>query len=125
MEIQNKVVVVTGGAAGIGRALCHRFAAAGARRVVVVDAEAAVAAAREIGGLAVPCDVAREADVIDLVRETAASAGPIDLFCSNAGIMVCGDVNADNGDWQRVWEVNVMAHGYTARSCKASPTSSS
>ena len=88
MQIKDRVAVVTGGASGIGRALCRRFAAEGAKGVVVADLDGAgaEAVAREIGGLAVATDVAREADIKRLVERATAAHGPIDLFCSNAGI---------------------------------------
>jgi NAD(P)-dependent dehydrogenase (short-subunit alcohol dehydrogenase family) len=118
MKLQDKVVVVTGGANGIGRALCRRFAAEGARGVVVadLDADGAAQVAKEIGGLAVTTDVSVEADVIRLVERATAAYGPLDLFCSNAGIAgVAGGVEVPNADWQRIWEVNVLAHVYAAR----------
>ena len=117
MKLADKVVVVTGGANGIGRALCRRFAAEGARAVVVADlnAAAAVQVANEIDGMAVECDVAREADVQSLVKRVTETYGLIDLFCSNAGIMVTGGVEAPDAGWQRIWDVNVMAHVYAAR----------
>ena len=118
MKLQDKVVVVTGGANGIGRAMCKRFAAEGARAVVVsdVDLEKARQVAAEINGLAVRADVSVEGDVVNLVNETVDRFGPIDLFCSNAGIGgVPGFSQVTNGDWQRIWEVNVMAHIYAAR----------
>jgi len=88
MELRDKVVVVTGGGNGIGRALARRFAAEGARGVVVADVEepAAGAVAAEIGGLAVPTDVAVDDDVAALVAAAEDAFGPVDLFCSNAGI---------------------------------------
>src|SRR5215813_6492011 len=94
MKLQGKVVVVTGGGSGIGRALCRRFAAEGARGVVVADREEADArrTAEEIGGLAVAVDVSVEADVVRLVDCATAAYGQIDLFCSNAGIIVVGGV---------------------------------
>src|SRR6185295_1559483 len=117
MEIKDKIVVVTGGANGIGRALCRRFAAEGARAVVVADLDGVAArrVADEIGGVAIETDVARESDVARLVMQAASDAGPIDLFCSNAGIAITGGEESSNADWQRCWDVNVMAHVYAAR----------
>ena len=117
MEVTGKVVVVTGGAYGIGRALCRRFAREGAKAVVVADVNeaAARAVAEEIEEVAVTCDVRREEEIIRLVRLTEEEFGGIDLFCSNAGIMVRGGLEVPNEDWQRIWEINVMAHVYAAR----------
>jgi NAD(P)-dependent dehydrogenase (short-subunit alcohol dehydrogenase family) len=117
MQLKDKVVVVTGGASGIGRALCKRFAAEGAKAVVVADLKAAAAAevAQEINGMAVEANLAQEADVLRLVKQVTDKYGCIDLFCSNAGIGVAGGVEAPDADWQRSWEVNVMAHVYAAR----------
>ena len=117
MKIAGKIVVVTGGGNGIGRALCRRFAAEGARAVVVADMNAAAATqvADEINGAAVTCDVSREADVARLAADTIAKYGGIDLFCSNAGIAVNGDEHTIDADWARCWDVNVMAHVYAAR----------
>jgi NAD(P)-dependent dehydrogenase (short-subunit alcohol dehydrogenase family) len=117
MELKDKVAVVTGGANGIGAALSRRFAAEGARGVVVVDreADAAVAVADEIGGLALTADVGVEADIASVVERTEAAFGPIDLFCSNAGIGGGGSVDADDAVWQSIWDINLMAHVYAAR----------
>ncbi|HPK53309.1 MAG TPA: SDR family oxidoreductase [Smithellaceae bacterium] len=117
MEVGGKVVVVTGGALGIGRALCQRFAREGAQAVVIADVNeaAAKAVAEEIKGKALLCDVRKEADIIRLVRFTEENCGPIDLFCSNAGIMVVGGVEVADENWQRIWEINVMSHVYAAR----------
>ena len=117
MKLTDKVVVVTGGGNGIGRALCRRFALEGAKAVVVADVNGVTAAqvADEIGGTAITCDVAREADVVALVAQTIARHQAIDLFCSNAGIAVNGDEHTPDADWARCWDVNVMAHVYAAR----------
>jgi NAD(P)-dependent dehydrogenase (short-subunit alcohol dehydrogenase family) len=117
MELRDKHVVVTGGANGIGRALARRFAAEGARAVVVadLDADGAAAVAEEIGGLPVSTNVADEADVQHLVTAAEDRYGPIDLFCSNAGIVVGGGVEVENETWQQIWDVNVMAHVYATR----------
>ena len=117
MKLAGKVAVVTGGATGIGRALCRRFASEGARGVVVADIDGSGAAevAREIGGLAVHVDVSREPDIVDLVERAIAAYDAIDLFCSNAGIALEGGVEAPDAGWQRIWNVNFMAHVYAAR----------
>jgi NAD(P)-dependent dehydrogenase (short-subunit alcohol dehydrogenase family) len=117
MRVAGKVIVVTGGANGIGRSLCRRFAADGARSVVVADvnADQARELAYEIGGIAVRTDVAHEADMQRLIKETEEQFGRIDLFCSNAGVGLDGGVEAPDPDWQKSWQVNVMAHVYAAR----------
>ncbi len=117
MKLADKHVVVTGGASGIGRALCLRFAAEGARAIVVADREEAGAArvAEECGGQPFAVDVSDEARVKALVETAERQNGPVDLFVSNAGIGTPGGVEAGNQDWQRIWEVNVMAHVYAAR----------
>ena len=117
MKLKNKVAVVTGGANGIGRALCERFAAEGARGVVIadLDIERAESLAKDIGGLAITTNVAVESDIVNLVARATAAYGQIDLFCSNAGIGTPGGADEPNEIWQRIWEVNVMAHIYAAR----------
>jgi NAD(P)-dependent dehydrogenase (short-subunit alcohol dehydrogenase family) len=117
VDVRGKVVVVTGGANGIGAAMCRRFAAEDAAAVVVADLDeaGARAVADEIGGRAVGLDVADGRQVEDLVAGTIAEEGPIDLFCANAGIGVFGGVDVPDEDWQRSWDVNVMAHVHAAR----------
>ena len=117
MTLKDKVVVVTGGADGIGRALCRRFAAEGAAAVVVADINAvgAEAVAAEIGGWAVTTDVARESDIVHLVKAVIERHGAIDLFCSNAGIIIEGGVETPDEEWDAIWSVNVRAHVYAAR----------
>lgn len=120
MRLRNKVVVVTGGAHGIGRALARRFNAEGARLVVVVDqdVDGGNAVAAEIGGVAMGADVSVEDDIIRVTSETEREYGQIDLFCSNAGI-ICEDpttaASTSSDVWDRMWSVNVMAHVYAAR----------
>jgi NAD(P)-dependent dehydrogenase (short-subunit alcohol dehydrogenase family) len=117
MQLAGKVAVVTGGAHGIGRALCERFAAEGLKGLIIADLDlpAAESVAAACSGLAVRCDVSNEADVQLLVARTMAEFGAIDLFCSNAGITVKGGLEASNADWQRMWDVNVMSRVYAAR----------
>ena len=117
MDVTNRVIVVTGGAKGIGRALAKRFASAGAKAVVVadVDLEGASGVADEINGIAVRCDVSRESDVKQLVEQVEVEHGRIDIFCSNAGIAVGGGPEAPDDQWQRIWDVNLMSHVFVAR----------
>ncbi len=117
MELRDKVAVVTGGASGIGRAMCRRFAAEGAALVVVADAngEGASAVAEEIGGLAAQVDVSVEADIQGLAERAMAPHGRIDLFCSNAGISIHGSETTSDEDWQRIWDINVRAHIFASR----------
>lgn len=121
VELAGRHAVVTGGASGIGRALCERFAAEGAA-VTVSDivAEGAVAAVEGIasrGGRAeaVPCDVRDAAQIHALVTHAEHAFGPIDLFCSNAGIGSLGGVDADDATWQRALATNFLAHVYAVR----------
>ncbi|MCH7869797.1 MAG: SDR family oxidoreductase [Myxococcales bacterium] len=116
MKLASKHAVVTGGAAGIGRALVRKFAAEGARVVVAdLDADGAAEVAAEIGGFAVAVDVSDESSLRSLVEHAEQEYGAVDLFCSNAGIFLPGDVEVPNEQWQQIWEVNVMAHVYAAR----------
>jgi len=123
MKAAGHVVVVTGGANGIGRALAERFHRDGARVVVVADIDRAGAesVAKAIGGAALRCDVSNDSDVAAVIDEIERRFGPIGLFCSNAGILAGFDLRgenvagASNADWARSWAVNVMSHIYAAR----------
>ncbi|QQX86834.1 SDR family oxidoreductase [Cupriavidus necator] len=124
MEVRNKTVVVTGAATGIGRALALAFAQAGARGVAVADLNAAGAAAvaTEVQAAAPACqvfaqpvDVADAAAVQGLADEATRRFGQVDIFCSNAGIILRKGLEASADDWQRIWEINVMAHIHAAR----------
>ncbi|MCX5818684.1 MAG: SDR family NAD(P)-dependent oxidoreductase [Deltaproteobacteria bacterium] len=117
MEVRGKVIIVTGGALGIGRALCRCFAREGARAIVVADVNeaGAKAVAEEVQGRAVICDVRKEEDIVRLVRFAEETFGTVDFFCSNAGILVIGGVEVADKEWRRIWEINVLSHVYAAR----------
>ena len=123
MHVRDKIVVVTGGAKGIGQGLCEPFQKEGARKVIVADIDetGAKAVAAAIGGEAYRCDVTKEADIVHLVTDVESRIGPIDLFCSNAGVAtgmnpLTENAAGDSNDlWTFGWQVHVMAHVYAAR----------
>jgi NAD(P)-dependent dehydrogenase (short-subunit alcohol dehydrogenase family) len=117
MKLAGRHAVVTGGASGIGRALARRFHAEGAKAVVVadLDGDGAGRVASEIDGLGLAVDVTSPEQVQSLVERAEKQNGPIDLFCSNAGIAIPGGVEVPDDAWQKIWEVNLMAHVYAAR----------
>lgn len=124
MELTDAVVVVTGGASGIGAALVERIAAEQPAAVVVADLDAAGAAAvaERVGAAAVGVDVwptgidvSVEAEVVALVAEVERRNGPVDLFCANAGIGSAMGIEAPDEVWERVLAVNLKSHLYAAR----------
>jgi len=119
MELSDKVVIVTGAARGIGYALAERFVAEGARGVTICDLDPADCrtAVDRLGDTAfdAAADVSVEADVARVVTRTEERFGPVDLFVSNAGIGTGQGIDAPDDVWQRIWEVNLLAHVYGAR----------
>jgi NAD(P)-dependent dehydrogenase (short-subunit alcohol dehydrogenase family) len=118
MKIEGRIVVVTGAASGIGRAAARRFAAEGAKGVVLADMNIAEAqkVADEFGGLAVACDVSKEADIQRLVAAARDKYGRIDVFFSNAGILGReGGFELEDALWDQMWRVHTMAHVWAAR----------
>lgn len=122
MQVQGKIVVVTGAAQGIGRALCERFHRDGAAKVIAADlsAQGAADAAEAVGGLAFACDVSQADEVQTMVDRIEATVGPIALYCSNAGILERDPdfddaASASEASWTRSWNVNVMGHVHAAR----------
>lgn len=117
MRIAGKVAIVTGAASGIGRAVAQRFTAEGAKAVIAADRQEGplqdLAAA--CGAVPMVCDATREVDIQEMVARTEADHGPVDVFCSNAGICDLGDVAVPDADWQSNWNIHVMAHVYAAR----------
>lgn len=120
-SIRNRVVVVTGGANGIGASLCRRFAADGARTVVVVDLDLqrATAVAKSLGdgtvGVAMAANCGVEMDLRRVIVATESEFGPIDVFCCNAGIPSNGSFDVPDAEWTRIWQVNAMQQIYVAR----------
>ena len=117
MEVKDKIIVITGGGSGIGRALAERFHAEGAKKIVAVDINLSNAedTAQMVDGVAMVADVAVEADIQRVIEDTESTLGPIDLFCSNAGVGMGENIDSPNEEWQAIWDINVMSHVYAAR----------
>jgi NAD(P)-dependent dehydrogenase (short-subunit alcohol dehydrogenase family) len=120
MNVGNRIAVVTGAGGGIGGALVQALADRDARAVVACDLD--VAGVEELRGTVGPDRVvARELDVTDprateaLADEVERTVGPIDLWFANAGIATGSGLDAPDGEWEKQWNVNVMAHLYAAR----------
>ena len=114
--MEDRLVVVTGAAGGIGAALARRMAALGARVVVSdLDGERAHAVAEEIGGTLIAGDAASEDGVAALVETVEEVLGPIDVWFANAGVDLGQGLGSSEDDWARSWDVNVMAHVRAAR----------
>jgi len=118
MKVKDKIILVTGGANGIGKALCERFAAEGAEKIFVadIDFDNAEQVARSVKGKALRLDVSDEANCRTVVAEILNDFGRIDFICSNAGIGGAeGSLEVENEVWQKIYEINVLSHVYLAR----------
>ncbi|WP_438434206.1 SDR family NAD(P)-dependent oxidoreductase [Gorillibacterium sp. sgz500922] len=126
MEYRDKVVVVTGGATGIGRAICRKLAEQGAKVILnyahsEAEAEETAALLRESGGevTLIRADVADDAAVRELVQRASALYGGIDALVNNAGItrqLELSDLEGATEEmWDSLWSVNVKGAFYCAR----------
>ncbi|HLI01391.1 MAG TPA: SDR family oxidoreductase [Acidimicrobiales bacterium] len=113
---RRSVVVVTGGGSGIGFALARRLHAEGARVAIVDRHGDGVGGATELldGSVGYTADVTDEAVVTEVVAKIEARLGPIDVYCSNAGVPVGHGLGSDE-EWSEAWATHALAHVYAAR----------
>lgn len=110
MKLERKLAIVTGGASGIGKAICERFAADGARVVIAdVNGDKGAALAKALGASVCfyKADMASASDIAALA-EAASVLGPIDILVNNAGIVHAADfLDLKAEDFDRVISVNL------------------
>ncbi|MBV1704367.1 MAG: SDR family NAD(P)-dependent oxidoreductase, partial [Hyphomicrobiales bacterium] len=111
MKLKDKVALVTGGARGIGAAICRAYVAEGASVVVAdVEAEAAEALAKELGAkaLAVRVDVRDQASIAAMVEAAVKAFGGLDVLVNNAGVFDMGPIEElTEAGFDRQFGVNV------------------
>lgn len=120
MDLHGKNIIITGAARGIGRALAHTFANAGAAHIIAVDLnlEGARKTASDVYGTALQIDVRKEEQIIELLDYADKNHDGVDIFCSNAGILgPLGLLEVSTEQWQQMWEVNVLSHTHVAKHC--------
>ena len=115
MEITNKVIVVTGGAGGIGLAIAKKFIKEGPKIVILVDISFKNFNFKDKKISCEQCDVTNESSIQNLIDKINLDFGLIDIFCSNAGILSLGSEQSSNEDWSKNWNLHVMSHVFAAK----------
>ena len=115
MEITNKVIVVTGGAGGIGLAIAKEFIKEGPKIVILLDISFKNFNFKDEKILCEQCDVTNELSIQNLIDKINLDFGLIDIFCSNAGILSLGSEQSSNEDWSKNWNLHVMSHVFAAK----------
>ena len=115
MEIKNKVIVVTGGAGGIGLAIAKEFLNHNPKIIILADISFENINYTNEKIINKKCDISNETQINSLIDKVNKEFGLIDIFCSNAGILTLGDEQSSNEDWSKNWNLHVMAHVYAAK----------
>lgn len=120
-EPKDSIIVITGGANGIGKALAIHLANLGAKRIIVVDIhkEAAQYVVDNLlppnVGVAMKADCCVEMDIRNIINRVEFEYGPIDAFFANAGILSTGGIHVSNDEWEHIWKINLMQSVYVCR----------
>ena len=118
MKVENKRVIITGSANGIGSSLARAFSERNVQSMILVDLDESnnSTLAKKVGGTTYKADVGNEDEIIKLVDYAKQNMGGIDIFCSNAGISGTGGLlSTSNEDWNNIWNINVMSHIHAAK----------
>jgi len=115
LEIENKLIVVTGGSGGIGQALAERFVHEKAKFVIVIDINFDDFESGNNKLISKVCDVTNEKELTRIIDEINDEFGLIDIFCSNAGILSLGNEQTSREDWNKNWNLHVMSHVFAAK----------
>ncbi len=115
MEIENKVIVVTGGSGGIGKAMATRFIHENAKFVILLDIKFDKSESESNNLISKICDVTNEKKLTRIIDEINHEFGLIDIFCSNAGILSLGNEQTSIEDWNKNWNLHVMSHVFAAK----------
>jgi|TARA_B110000444_G_scaffold206516_1_gene200078 NAD(P)-dependent dehydrogenase (short-subunit alcohol dehydrogenase family) len=115
LEIRNKVIVITGGAGGIGLAIAKMFLTEDPKIIVLADINFDNVDLKNNKVIYKNCNIASESELNNLIDDINDEFGLIDIFCSNAGILTLGDEQSTNEDWNKNWDLHVMAHVFAAK----------
>ena len=115
MEINSKIVVVTGGSGGIGQALAFSFINENAKVVILLDVNFDNFESKNNNLISKICDVTNEKALIKMIDEINLEFGLIDIFCSNAGVLSLGNEQTSIEDWNKNWNLHVMSHVFAAK----------
>ncbi len=115
MEINNKVVVITGGSGGIGQSLAFSFINENAKIVILLDINFNNFESKNNNLISKICDVTNEKALTKIIDEINLEFGLIDIFCSNAGVLSLGNEQTSIEDWNKNWNLHVMSHVFAAK----------
>ena len=115
MEMKNKVVVITGGAGGIGQAIAKALLFEDPKIIVLADISFENFDFKNDKVINKECNVSDQSDLNNLINEVNKKFGLIDIFFSNAGVLSLGDEQSSNEDWDKNWNLHVMSHVFASK----------